>query len=278
MGELSDKEKLEEELRKVNKKLLSAERVQSDFLSNIKNEINNPLTSIMGLLKVVTSNPQDHEGNAKITKMVYNEVHNLNFQMRNILTAAEIEAGQTSPNVTKFNINELVNEVSQTFISLEPNKNDLIDYSKPEEPLFTTDKEKLSIVLSNLLSNALKFNKVNEKVVLKIAQKAGNILIIKVRDFGVGMNEEGLSSIFDRFKQLDSGTRKEFGGHGLGLAVVHSLVSMLNGHFSVDSELGVGTTFTVEIPLVNSSQSESVFFDDDEGILFGMDEDDEETF
>lgn len=278
MEKLSDKQKLEEELRRVNQKLLSAEKVQSDFLSNIKNEINNPLTSILGLLKVANDNPEDHQGNVQINKMVYKEVHNLNFQMRNILTAAEIEAGQTSPNVSKFNVSELISSVCQTFISIDASKEDLLTVVASGDLDFVTDKEKLSIILSNLVSNALKFNKPDEKVIITAEQESENKLILSIRDFGVGIDEESLKSIFDRFKQLDSGTRKEFGGHGLGLSVVHALVSMLNGDFSVDSIAGKGTTFIVEIPLINASQSQSVFYDDDEGILFGLDEEGEERF
>ncbi|MEL6558434.1 MAG: HAMP domain-containing sensor histidine kinase [Bacteroidota bacterium] len=235
MEKLTDKQKLEEELRRVNQKLLSAEKVQSDFLSNIKNEINNPLTSIMGLLKVVNDNPRDHQGNIEINKLVYKEVYNLNFQMRNILTAAEIEAGQTSPNISKFNVSELINEVCQAFVSIDSSKEDVLTVVASGELDFTTDKEKLSIIVTNLVSNALKFNKPNEKVMITAEQESENKLILSIRDFGVGIDEDSLKTIFDRFKQLDSGTRKEFGGHGLGLSVVHALVSMLNGDFSVHS-------------------------------------------
>ncbi|MGB3464725.1 MAG: HAMP domain-containing sensor histidine kinase [Cyclobacteriaceae bacterium] len=276
--EHAEKHRLEEELRKVNQKLLSAERVQSDFLSNINNEINNPLTSVLGLLKVATSNPADHEGNADIIKMVYKEVHNLNFQMRNILTAAEIEAGQATPNISRFNVEEMIREVSRSFLTVEDDNTHPIDYTMPVGLLFTTDREKLSIVFSNLLSNALKFNKSGEKVEVKVSCEDGKKLELIVRDFGVGISEEDLNSVFDRFMQLDSGTRKEFGGHGLGLAVVHSLVSMLNGHFNVDSKAGEGTTFTVTIPVLDMGQEASVFFDDEEGILFGLDDEEEETF
>ena len=103
-------------------------------------------------------------------------------------------------------------------------------------------------------------------------------MVITIRDFGVGISKEDLATVFDRFKQLDSGTRKAYGGHGLGLAVVHSLVSMLNGTFTLESNEGEGTTFIVKIPPIGDLGTESVFYDDDEGILFGNDEGEEEIF
>ena len=275
---MADITRLEEELRVVNEKLLNAEKVQSDFLSNIKNEINNPLTSIMGLLKVVTANPSDHGENAKITQLIYREVHNLNFQMRNILTAAEIEAGQSTPNVSIFSVNELINEIVQSFDDIEPTYKGLIKSELPVEMQFTTDKEKLSIIVSNLLSNALKFNVEHRPVIVSTKGSDNERLVLTVQDFGVGIKREYLQSVFDRFRQLDSGTEKEFGGHGLGLSVVHALVSMLNGTFEVDSLEGEGTVFHVEIPMIDASKAKSVFYDDDEGILFGTDDEAEETF
>ncbi|MEL7148344.1 MAG: HAMP domain-containing sensor histidine kinase [Bacteroidota bacterium] len=278
MANTSDISKLEEELRIVNKKLLNAEKVQSDFLSNIKNEINNPLTSIMGLLKVVTANPADHQENAKVTAMVYREVHNLNFQMRNILTAAEIEAGQASPNVSNFGVYELVKEVTQSFIDIDPPRADEFQIAFSDNTAFTSDKEKVAIILSNLLSNALKFNAAGNKVLISIENSSPEKLELVVKDFGVGIKQDDLSSIFDRFRQLDSGTEKQFGGHGLGLSVVHALVNMLNGEFHVESSEGEGSTFTVIIPTAMTDDSQSVFYDDEEGILFGTDEEAEETF
>mgnify|MGYP001799441856 CR=1 FL=1 len=278
MSNISDITRLQEELRVVNNKLLNAEKVQSDFLSNIKNEINNPLTSIMGLLKVVTQKPEDQAENAEITKMIYREVHNLNFQMRNILTAAEIEAGQASPNVSNFEVNELIHEVAQSFIDIELAKKEDFGMKLSELGSFQTDKEKVAIILSNLLSNALKFNAAGRKVVIDTRGSDADKLVLVVQDFGVGINKADLNTIFDRFRQLDSGTEKAFGGHGLGLSVVHALVSMLNGEFEVDSHEGEGTVFRIAIPSVISDDSQSVFYDDDEGILFGTDEEAEETF
>ncbi len=278
MEGLNEIVKLQEELQIVNQKLLNAEKVKSDFLSNIKNEINNPLTSVLGLLKVATGNPDDVGGNAKITQLVYKEIYNLNFQMRNILTAAEIEAGQALINVSKFNLNELVHEVTTSLTGQEEALRDSVDIEVGSEEIFVTDREKMSIILSNLLSNALKFSKSEKNVIVRSTYDESDNLVLSVVDFGVGISKADLNLVFDRFKQLDSGTRKEFGGHGLGLAVVHSLVSMLNGTFTLNSEEGKGTVFIVTVPPIGEFQSESVFYDDDEGILFGQDEDEEELF
>jgi len=271
-------EKLKNELQLVNQKLLNAEKVQSDFLSNIKNEINNPLTSILGLLKVVTNNPSDHQSNGDITQMIYKEVYNLNFQMRNILTAAEIEAGQAVINVSRFAIKETFTQLVHAHADLDNDINQLVSIELIGDEYFVTDREKLSIIISNLLSNALKFSKDIRKVSIKAKHEENGNLEIYVTDYGVGISENDLKLVFDRFKQLDTGTRKEFSGHGLGLAIVHALVSMLNGTFSLKSSEDTGTTFVVTLPPIGDNLDDSVFYDDDEGILFGKDEGEEEIF
>lgn len=244
----TEKEQLIKELERVNQKLLRAEQIKSDFLSNIKNEINNPLTSMLGLLKDIMSNPDDQESNIFNTRLVFHEVHNLNFQMRNIFAAAELEAGEAIPEYSNVSVQHLMDELKDSFSHLYDKKDIELIHQHTGYDLFVTDRDKLHLVLTNLLSNAIKFSSNHSAIQIETGFDDESNMIIRFQDEGVGIREDDLNMIFDRFKQLDSGTTKAFGGHGLGLAVTHSLIDLLDGDMEIDSIPGEGTVFTIKLP------------------------------
>lgn len=242
-------EKLERRIELVNAKLLKSEELKSDFLSNIKNEINNPMTSILGLLNQIVLSPSDVERTASNAGLIYMEMYALNFQIRNVFNAAEIEAGQSFPELSKVNVRTQIEELVHSFQHLAEKKNIEFDLTLEAEDYFVSDYEKLEVVLANLLSNAIKFSHENSQIVVKTYNDADSKLLIIIQDFGVGIETKNLGQIYDRFRQLDTGTRKEFGGHGLGLSIVHSLISILEGTLDMKSTFNEGTLFEIELPL-----------------------------
>lgn len=256
---------LEERLEEVNKKLLVSEQLKSDFLSNIKNEINNPLTSILGLLTQIIAHPEDVQKSATSAKLIYNEAHMLNFQMKNIFNAAEIEAGECYPALSRVDINEIVKSVVKSFEYLVAKKGINFKLELDPHSTFVSDREKLEMILLNLISNAIKFGDSDTDVVVKTSNTDDG-LTIAVEDFGVGIADENLSQIYDRFKQLDSGTRKGFGGHGLGLSIVHSLVDMLDGAMKIQSQVNKGTRFEIALPpkVEDDAIEDEILFDSEE--------------
>ncbi len=271
-------EEMIQELKRLNEKLLHAEQVKTDFLSNIKNEINNPMTSILGLLKMMITNPNDHEGNHKKAKLIYNEVHNLNFQIRNVFIAAEIEAGNATIETTQVNTHKLVSDIIHAFDNQFEKKNISIDWKQGAHKHFNSDKEMLNLIISNLVSNAIKFSHNDSSILLHVDVDESENLNIMIQDFGVGIEDERLQEIFDRFKQLDSGTKKGFAGHGLGLSIVHALVDLLDGELFIDSKVDIGTTFKVKIPPATLYQDDMDFYGDDDAIFFDSDDGNEQEF
>ena len=265
---IEEQKKLVSDLEKVNEKLIESEMLKSHFLSNIMNEINNPLTAILGLSGLMITDPNDIKGNASSAKLIYDESFILNFQLKNIFCAAEIESGQLHPEISYVNINNIMLKLCESFQSVFSQQSDDIQlrYNGPEK--FLTDSGKLFIIMSNLLSNAIKFSKKESTIIIDVTTNALDNLIIKVLDFGSGIKEEELKMIFDRFKQLDTGSTKEFGGHGIGLSVVQSLVDLLNGEITVESEFGEGSTFTVSLPEGVLLDDEEQLFDEGEDFLF----------
>lgn len=264
---------LEDRLELVNQKLSKSEKLKSDFLSNIKNEINNPLTSILGLLNQISASPEKVDQTRRNSSLIYNEVYALNFQMKNIFNAAEIEAGQSFPELSNLNIKHLIQDLIESFKPLSSKKGVSFELQFESADSFVTDREKLEVILSNLMANAIKFSNAESTVIIRTANDEQSNLRISVQDFGVGIESGDLDEIYDRFKQLDTGTRKEFGGHGLGLSITHSLVEILDGSLRLDSKKGEGALFEITLPLNISNDivdaDDEVFFDSDlEGEVF----------
>ncbi len=266
--------KLERRIEVVNAKLLKSEELKSDFLSNIKNEINNPMTSILGLVNQIAASPDDIQRTATNANLVYTEMYALNFQIRNIFNAAEIEAGQSFPVISHINIQALIEELVHSFRHLATKKNIEFDLQLEADESFCSDHEKIEVVVANLISNAIKFSHEDSKIVIRTHNDDEAKLHIHVQDFGVGIETKNLGQIYDRFRQLDTGTRKEFGGHGLGLSIVHSLVSILEGTLDMKSEYNQGTHFEIELP---PREVTDVELQEDE-ILFTNDNEEGEVF
>lgn len=268
---IEEQKKLLNDLEKVNKKLLESEQLKSHFLSNIKNEINNPITSMMGLLKMIFQNPGNVEKNASLARLVYNEAFTLNFHLQNVFHAAELEAGHAVPEYSKVNVNELIRHVCEAQREIYKEKSIQLSYKLNGPESFISDRAKLEMVLSNLVSNALKFSHNEGEVIVETRPGKDNSLSILVHDYGIGIDAEETERVFDRFVQLDSGTRKHYGGHGLGLSVSQSIIDLLNGNIILTSDKGKGSVFKVFLP-EGKVHPESDLFDEEDEFLFSDDD------
>ncbi len=245
---MEQQKELMEQLESVNEKLLESEGLKSQFLSNIRNEINNPLTSISGLSGNLMK-MADSDQIKSLVGMIYSESINLQFQLQNIFMAAEIESGEVRPNVMKVDVPTLVEKVISSFQHLIDKKKLNIDFQNQltNAEDIVSDPEKITLITSNLLKNAIEFSNLNSVITIVVGGNKEE-LVIEVSDCGIGIGEENLDLIFDRFRQLDVGTTKKYGGHGLGLAVVKSLLELLGGEIKVQSTLNKGSTFSIHIP------------------------------
>lgn len=266
---LDEVQSLNEELKKVNRKLEDSEALKSHFISNITNEIINPFASILALSKNILS--VEKENWKKVISMVsliYSEAFNLDFQLRNIFVAAKLEAGEIFPEILNVDVKHLIESVVESF-KYEGKKKKLkinftfnveTEHGKPF--FFKTDPEKLRLILSNLLSNAVKFSYTEQSIDIQ-ASMDNKSLIVSVKDYGKGISLDNQKIIFDRFKRLDSGINSIHRGHGLGLSINKALLDLLNGSVDIQSELEKGANFTISIP-ENESQVSGFAFDGNE--------------
>lgn len=268
--------KMLKELEELNDKLIDSEKMKSHFLSNIKNEINNPISSILGLSLDMVGKKNNEESIAVNSKLIYEEAFSLNFQLKNIFCAAEIEGGQSQPEISNVNVSQVVEAVIENYKFLADKKNIALELEILQNLIFSTDAQKLSLIVSNIISNAIKFSKDKGMIKIQVSINSNRNLNITVQDDGIGIKEEDKKIIFDRFKQVEFGLTKPFSGHGLGLSIVNSLVEVLEGKIELSSAINHGTAITVSIPEGNVNTNE--FSDLDNSFIFLDENSNDELF
>ncbi len=269
---LADHMRIAEKLKDVNHKLLESEKLKSNFLSNIKNEIKNPLTAILGLANLMLSGEVSEQKFLDYVKLIYDETFELNFQLKNICLAADLEGGVVDVQVSHVNIKHLLERLIVSYESVFHHSKPQFKlvYNGPE--LFYTDSGKMHILISNLFSNAIKFSDKGSIIQVTAEVGSNNKIYISVKDEGIGIREEDFERIFGRFVQLDSGKSKEYPGHGLGLAIVKSLTELLDGEVNLESIEGEGTTFIIALSEYQQNEKALQDIDFDDNLLFGEDE------
>lgn len=248
LGELSA---LTKQLQKVNNKLKESERLKSQFLSNIRNEMNNPLASILGLSKNIQAiDSKQWQRIKSMAAFIHTEAFSLDFQLKNIFAAAELESGELVLEIVQTNIAAIFSNVLDMFSHQLKAKQIIVHIQQNAEEiqnrLFRTDPAKFQLIISNLVANAIEYSHPQGEIIIKMwIQK--EMLYISVQDFGIGINKVEQNMIFNRFTQLDSSVTKLHRGHGLGLSVTKSLIELMNGKIEVSSITSKGSTFTVSI-------------------------------
>jgi len=239
-------------LEELNRKLVESEELKSSFLSNIRNEINNPLTSVLAMSELIISGDgvPDAEALKSIARLIHKDAFSLNFQLRNVFAAAELEAGEAEPAFTNTDVDSVLRESVASLGSRASDKGVRVIFDiSPElkSATFRTDAEKLHRVFLNLLANAIEFSFEGAEVCAS-AWLAGGKLVVTVRDFGPGIERKDHGAVFERFRQLDAGATKQHAGHGLGLSIVKASVELLGGTITLESSAGKGALFTVTVP------------------------------
>jgi two-component system cell cycle sensor histidine kinase PleC len=225
--------------------------VKEAFLSNISHELRTPLNAILGythlLLHGVTGAVTEPQRKS-LTRIDSNSRHLLAL-INDILDITRIGAGRMHVRVTTFKIADLVDEVMSELAPIMQRSNlNVTVRIKRTMAAVRTDRQKVKQIVLKLLSNALKFTPTGSITVAATLENRGRRVAIAVRDTGVGIPEESQSSIFDDFRQLDNSPARA-GGTGLGLPICRRLARMLGGSIGIESQVGEGSTFTLQLPV-----------------------------
>ena len=226
------------------------EKMRSEFVANVSHELKTPITSVKGFAETLLSGDvSDKETADQFLRIIYDESERLNRLITDLLELSKIEKQAMPLQITDVNVNEIINNSTQTISKFARDKN--ITLHLPDdsaEPVHVeADKDRLGQIVLNLVANAVNYTSDNGEIFINVEEHTSKI-VIWVRDTGMGIPEESLDRLFERFYRVDQARSRHSGGTGLGLAIVKHLVESHDGKIFVKSVEGVGSTFTVELP------------------------------
>lgn len=231
-----------------------ASKVKGEFLANMSHEIRTPMNAVLGISEMLRSDQLNQEEQKRYAQMIMDSAEALMTIINDILDLSKVEAGKLVLDIRAFNLKRLVEEAVETFkmgvstpdLTINLHMNDEFPQS------LLGDAVRFRQILINLVGNAVKFtHKGSVDIYLKLTGKTNskcNIELV-VADTGIGIPQNKLKTIFESFEQADGSTTRRYGGTGLGLSIVRSLVELMHGTISVQSQLDHGSTFTINIPM-----------------------------
>jgi signal transduction histidine kinase/ActR/RegA family two-component response regulator len=231
--------------------LALASRYKSEFLANMSHELRSPLSSLLVLARVLSENRERHLGPKELeyVRTIHEAGTDLLGLVNDILDMSKVEAGKLQVELEDVPLARILDVTERTFrhVAEEKQLGFRIRAGAGLPALVHTDPLRLQQVLRNLLSNAFKFTERGE-VALDVEFRQGAIAF-HVRDTGIGIPEEKQQIIFEAFEQADGGTARKYGGTGLGLTISRQLATLLGGQLDAESTPGVGSTFTLTLPV-----------------------------
>ena len=232
----------------------AAEKMRREFSANVSHELKTPLTSISGFGEMIANGMYANEADVRMFgQRIYSEAQRMVTLINTILHLSKLEENDTTITWGMVNMEEVVKYVVD-IISPQAHHRGVTVLSETEPVYVHGNHSLLSELLVNLLDNAVKYNRQNGQVSVKLSKTADNHMVITVSDTGIGIPKDKQNRVFERFYRVESSRSKETGGTGLGLAMCKHIISRHHGTVTLDSVEGRGTTITVTMPCLSAQE------------------------
>ncbi|MEH2077771.1 MAG: ATP-binding protein [Nostoc sp.] len=243
-------ERQQQHIQMQNFKLLETSRLKSHFLATMSHELRTPMNAIIGFSQILLRpkfgqlTPQQ----ADMVERILNNGKHLLMLLNEVLDFSKLEVGRLDLKAEIFDVSKIVNQAVNEMRSLADAKNiSLLVQSDLQNPSVFNDPVRIKQILINLLSNAIKFTESGE-IWVEVKELPEKRVAIIVRDRGIGIASRDFKRIFEAFRQVDQTITRKYQGTGLGLAIVDSLVRMMGGKIFLESKVGMGSIFKIELP------------------------------
>ncbi|EOT27955.1 sensor histidine kinase [Enterococcus saccharolyticus] len=222
------------------------EKLQKDFVGNVSHELKTPVTSLIGFTETLLDGAKDDpETLTAFLKIMQKDAYRLESLIQEIIQLSK--SADINYHIQTLNVKQVLQQLLADYTPIIQEKNLAVTLEGDPELTFTTKVEVFYPICKNLIENAINYSLPNGQINIQFAEKNG--LVFQVQDFGIGIEKEEQTRIFERFYRVDKARARNSGGTGLGLAIVKDYVEILGGSIHVDSHLGVGSTFYVYLPV-----------------------------
>ncbi|XOV78206.1 MAG: ATP-binding protein [Aestuariibacter sp.] len=250
--DVTQQKELQQTLTHMKEQADAANAAKSEFLANMSHEIRTPMNGVFGVLQVLQQNIKDKKQKSLINDALTSAKSLLTI-INDILDFSKIEAGMLSIETTHFLFSEIIDNITTELrpVALARNNTFSIHFDDEFDDGWTGDPIRVKQILLNIASNAVKFTEGGE-IAIDVSNGRKGIsrtLQFTIRDTGIGMTQEQVTRLFNRFDQADSSTRRKYGGTGLGMTICKSLIEMMEGTIEVRSIVKTGTKFIVNLPI-----------------------------
>jgi two-component system sensor histidine kinase VicK len=225
-----------------------------EFVANVSHELRTPLTTIKSYSETLLDSTEDEE-QSKFLTVIINEVDRMTRIVKDLLTLSSLDSKKLSTFFTEFSLDELLRDITAKMSMEAKSHNHRLEYYPSTSiPNIFGDRDRIEQVITNILSNSIKYTPDGGRIEV-YAGYLYNEAYIKIKDNGIGIKQEDLSRIFERFYRVDKARSRESGGTGLGLAIAKNFIELHGGTIKVDSEIGKGTEVLIKLPVSQNEAS-----------------------
>ena len=253
--DITERKKVQEDLLNAKTRAEESDRLKSAFLANMSHEIRTPMNGILGFTALLNEPELTGDEQQRYIEIIQNSGKRLLNTVNDLIDISRIETGQMPVAITTFNLRELMLHLVGFFLPEAEKKGlqlILAEFFVRNDRMIRTDQNKLDSILSNLIRNAIKYT--DQGTILLGGGIQGKMIEFIVKDTGIGIPENRLNAVFNRFEQADLMDRRARQGSGLGLSIAQAYVEMLGGNINVSSAVGKGTIFRFTIPVTKEPE------------------------